>query len=76
MRKGNLVILGLSDSNMRIMDRKGGNNPIKLNLSEVGLDDIEIIIFNGESEEKMYMEMRDGIGPNTETKGTPFDKSN
>lgn len=75
LRNGNLVILGFSDENMRRLNRKGGNDPIKINLKDVGLADIEIIIFHGEDEQKMYMEHREFIGPETEIKGTPFDKS-
>jgi hypothetical protein len=68
LRKGNLILLGLSDENM---NRLKIDNPIKFNLKELGLQDIDVVIFNGRTEEGMYMEFRDGIGPDTEVKGCP-----
>lgn len=54
-RKGNLILLGLSDENMK---RLGGNEPIKFKLSDLKLDptelnDYEVIIYNGRTEETM-----------------------
>lgn len=64
-RKENVIILGMSDENLERLNRKGSNEPIKFNLKDLGLQDMDVIIFNGESEESMYMMMLDNIGPNT-----------
>lgn len=61
-RKDNLVILGLSDENMK---RLAAGQPIKINLKDLDLPDIEIVIFNGRTEETMYLAMLDLIGPKT-----------
>lgn len=76
LRKGNLIVLGLSDENMKRLNRKTGDQPIKFNLKDLGMDDIDVIIMNGETEQQMYMQARVFIGPDTDIKGTPFDKSN
>ena len=47
---GKTVILGLSHENLKRL-KKG--NPIKLNLSEMGFDDQEIIIMSGATEQSM-----------------------
>jgi len=68
-RSGNTIILGLSDENMKRLSRNGANQPIKFNLKDLDLeDDIDVVIFNGETEESMYTEMLDLIGPKTKLK--------
>jgi len=56
-RRGNLIILGLSDENMK---RLANNEPIKFKMKDLKLklspehyDDYEVIIFNGRSESTM-----------------------
>lgn len=60
--KDNTIILGLSDENI---NRLKSDQPIRFNLKDLGLQDIEVLIFNGRSEESMYLMMLDKIGPNT-----------
>lgn len=65
---GNKIVLGLSDENLKRLNRKNNNEPIKFNLKDLNLGDIEVFIFNGETEETMYKEMMDKIGPDTKLK--------
>ena len=53
--KGNQLILGFSDENLK---RLQNDQPIKFNLSELGLDDMEVFIFNGKDEQEMYKMMK------------------
>lgn len=62
LRKDKMVALGLSHENLR---RLKNNEPIKFNLEELGLGDVEMIIFSGETEETMYNDLLDLIGPKT-----------
>ena len=59
-KKGNQLILGLSDENMR---RLKNNEPISFNLKEVGFGDIDVFIFNGRTEYDMKNEMTHMIHP-------------
>jgi hypothetical protein len=59
-KKGNLLILGLSDENMERL-KKG--EPIKFNLNELGAGDQDVLIFNGRTEQSMYEEMKEYIHP-------------
>lgn len=62
-KKGNLVILGLSDENIK---RLQSGEPIKFNMkTDLEMEDIDVYIFNGRTEESMYTEMLDNIGPKT-----------
>lgn len=57
------IILGLSDENMK---RLKNDQPIKFNLKDLGLDlDMNVLIFNGRTEESMYIDLIDLIGPKT-----------
>ncbi len=60
--KGNLIILGLSDQNL---ERLKKDQPIKFNLQELGLGDIDVLIFNGKDEQEMYKMLKDQINPLT-----------
>jgi hypothetical protein len=51
-KKGDLYVLGLSDENMK---RLKDDQPIKFNLSELGLGKGEILIFNGRDETTMAL---------------------
>ena len=51
---GNMAILGLSHENL---SRLKEGEPIKLNLKDVGLHDVEILIFSGETEESMKAQL-------------------
>lgn len=55
-KMGNMIILGLSDENMK---RLSQNQPIKFNLKEMGLDDMDVLIFNGKDEQAMKKMMID-----------------
>lgn len=48
--KGNMVMLGLSDENVK---RLTHDQPIKFNLKELGLQDMDIVIFHGKTEQEM-----------------------
>lgn len=65
LRKDNVIILGFSDENMNRLNRNGKNQPIKFNLSELGFDDIDVVIFNGENEQEMAKMFKDQINPFT-----------
>ena len=59
-----LVVLGLSHKNL---DKLREGIPIKFNGSTVMLDDdIEILIFSGETEQTMQREFAQYVGPGTE----------
>lgn len=49
-RKNNFVLLGLSEENLKRLRR---DQPIKFNMKDLGLPDMEVIIFYGETEEDM-----------------------
>lgn len=57
-KKGNTIVLGLSDENI---SRLKDGQPIKFNLSELGLPDNTVIIFNGKTEDEMYKVIKDQI---------------
>lgn len=59
-KKGNMIILGLSDENI---ERLKSGQPIKFNLKELGLSDMEVLIFNGKTEQVMYEMIKDSIHP-------------
>ena len=61
-KKGNTVLIGLSDENLRRLKNK---EPIHFNLKELNLPDIDVLIFNGKDEETMYNYFLDNIGPKT-----------
>lgn len=60
--KDNTVILGLSDENL---NRLKNNQPIKFNLKDLGLQDLNVIIFNAKDESTMIDIMYNHIGPTT-----------
>lgn len=60
--KGNMLILGLSHENL---DRLKADQPIKFNLKELNMGDVEVMIFAAKDESTMINLMYDGIGPNT-----------
>lgn len=55
-RMGKTLILGLSDENMK---RLSQNQPIKFNLQEMGMEDMDVLIFNGKDEQAMKKMMID-----------------
>ncbi|MES2287442.1 MAG: hypothetical protein V4547_17240 [Bacteroidota bacterium] len=64
--QGNRIILGLSDENL---ERLKKDQPIKFNLKELGLQDVEVFIFNGKTEQVMQKMMIDaGLIHPTKTK--------
>lgn len=60
LRKGNSIVLGLSDENIR---RLKEGNPIKFNLVELGMSDVDVFIYNGRDEQSMYKDFKDQIDP-------------
>jgi hypothetical protein len=60
-RVNDLLILGLSDENMR---RLAAGEPIAFSLDMLGMQG-RIIIFNGRTEESMAVQMQEFIGPST-----------
>lgn len=61
-KKGNTVILGLSDLNIKYLKE---GKPIRFSLKELGMDDTIVYIFNGKDEETMAEMMKDQIGKET-----------
>ncbi len=59
-RKGNMVIIGLSDRNIELLT---SDKPIKFNLQELGMGDIDVMIFHGKDEQTMYEMMKDATHP-------------
>jgi len=57
------IILGLSDENMR---RLSEGQPIKFNLSEFNMSPMDVLIFNGRTEEDMEKELAPYMNENTE----------
>lgn len=55
-KKGNMMILGLSDENIK---RLKNDQPIKFNMSTLGFPDIWVLIFTGKDEQAMGKTMRD-----------------
>lgn len=54
-RKGDNIIIGLSDENMKRL-KKG--EPIRFNLKELHAGDITVYIFNGRTEDSMALTMQ------------------
>lgn len=52
--KGNMIILGLSDENI---NRLQNGLPIKFNLKDLGLQDMDVVIFHGKTEFEMKQTM-------------------
>lgn len=48
------IVLGLSDENMK---RLSQGSPILFNLKELGLPPMDVLIFNGRTEDSMYEAM-------------------
>jgi hypothetical protein len=63
-RKEDLILLGLSDENMK---RLKAGQPIKFKLSELKLtkdfDDYEVLIYNGRTENTMWAALNQMIEP-------------
>lgn len=63
-----MIIFGLSYVNLlRLREGK----PITFRGEDVGLSDVEFLIFSGETEQFMAREMSDLVGPNTATRIDP-----
>lgn len=54
------IYLGLSDENLR---RLKNNEPILFNLKELGLMDMDVLIFNGTTEDVMYSMIKHKLHP-------------
>jgi glutamine amidotransferase PdxT len=55
-KKGKMMILGLSDENLKRLKR---DQPIKFNMKDLGFDDVDVFIFNGKDEQVMQKMMSD-----------------
>lgn len=61
LRKGNAIILGLSEENIK---RLQSDQPIKFNLSVlIPGQDYEVFIIAGKTEESMYLSLQQQIQP-------------
>lgn len=56
------VLLGITDDNVRELTK---GNPLKLNLRDVELDDIEIAVIYGKSEKDLVAQLGPLLGPDT-----------
>jgi hypothetical protein len=65
-KAGDTVLFGLSETNM-VRLREG--KPIKIDMSELGLPG-SVIIFYGETEEKMRDDIAQFVGPDTNYRDT------
>src|SRR5215475_15429681 len=63
-----IVVFGLSHTNL---DRLREGQPIHFPGEDVGIENVEIMIFAGESEQSMQRELAELIGPKTQTKIDP-----
>lgn len=71
--KGKMIVLGLSDENI---NRLKQDQPIKFNLQELGLPDLDVFIFTAKDEQTMYEMMKGAIHPiNTIIKSDNADKN-
>lgn len=60
-KKGKMLVIGLSDKNLEKLKQ---DMSIKFNLKDIGFsEDIDVLIFNGKDEQKMYEMMKDSIHP-------------
>lgn len=66
--KGNMIILGLSDENIKRLKQ---DQPIKFNLKDLGLQDMEVLIFSAKNEQAMYELFKGQIGPDTKFEADP-----
>jgi hypothetical protein len=71
-RAGKTLILGLSDNNMLRL-KKG--EPIKFSLRQLGMDlsDVEIVIYNGKTEDSMQADLQEFITELTKYTNTKRD---
>jgi len=61
-RKGKTIIIGLSDENMK---RLSSGQPILFNMKkDLEMEDYDVFIFNGRTEESMYESMLNEIDLN------------
>ena len=61
LRKGNKIVLGLSDENIR---RLKDNQPIKFNMSELNIGDYDLFIIHGKTEESIMDMVLDSYNQN------------
>jgi hypothetical protein len=67
LRKGNMIVLGLSHANLDRLRAEGIKAAIKIDGKELGID-VDIFITAGETEAVMFQQFERGIGPNTKIK--------
>lgn len=65
---GKNVILGLSEENVK---RLKDNQPIKINLKDMGLPDQVIYIVYGATEEALYEQFKPHFAPDAKVHGKP-----
>jgi hypothetical protein len=64
IKKGNLILLGLSHANLDRLRADGLNGAIKIKGKDLGID-VDIFITAAETETEMLREFGSGIGPDT-----------
>jgi hypothetical protein len=67
--KLSLLVLGLSFGNLRKFLEKPGDTYIKLNGKDLDMD-FDVLLFSGETEEKMAETLKQFISPYTKVKDT------
>jgi hypothetical protein len=67
--KLSLLMLGLSFGNLYKFLKQPGDTYIKINGKDIGID-FDVLLFSGETEEKMAETMKQFIGPDTKVKDT------
>jgi hypothetical protein len=63
-----LVVFGLSSVNI---ERLQARQPIRVSGADIGLPDVEVMIFAGDTEQSMAREIHSLIGPDTQTRIDP-----
>jgi hypothetical protein len=69
---GDIVILGLSEENIK---RMKDNKPMLIDLKEVGIPGIKIMIFTGKTEEEMFEDFKEIIRPEMWSENGPKSKN-
>jgi hypothetical protein len=67
--KLSMLVLGLSFGNLKKFLAEPGDTYIKIEGEEINLD-FDVLLFSGETEEKMETMIKQFIGPNTKVKDT------
>jgi hypothetical protein len=69
---GDIVIFGLSNENIKRMKQ---NKPMLIDLKELGIPGVKIMIFTGETEDKMFEDLKELIRPEMWSENGPKSKN-